>query len=47
MVWRRTPNRDEWFRQNGPDAPALVEYLQRHGHDFDAVLFWAFRYAEV
>ncbi|MFN7983854.1 MAG: glycosyltransferase [Vicinamibacterales bacterium] len=38
---------DEWFRQNGPDAPALVEYLQRHGRDFDAVLFWAFRYAEV
>jgi len=38
---------DEWFRQNGPDAPALVEYLRAHGREFDAVLFWAFRYAEV
>ena len=38
---------DEWFHQNGPDAPALVEFLRAHGHDFDAVLFWAFRYAEV
>lgn len=38
---------DEWFRQNGPDTPALVEYLRTHGADFDAVLFWAFRYAEV
>jgi glycosyltransferase involved in cell wall biosynthesis len=37
----------DWFRENGPDAPELVEYLGRHGRDFDLILFWAFRYAEV
>lgn len=37
----------EWFRENGPDTPELVEYLRRHGAEFDLVLFWAFRYAEV
>jgi glycosyltransferase involved in cell wall biosynthesis len=37
----------EWFRQNGPDAPELIAYLQDHGRDYDLVLFWAFRYAEV
>ena len=38
---------DQWFHENGPDAPALVEYLRTHGSTYDAVLFWAFRYAEV
>ncbi len=38
---------EEWFRENGPDTPALLEHLQREGHRYDAVLFWAFRYAEV
>jgi glycosyltransferase involved in cell wall biosynthesis len=33
-----------WFRENGPVAPALLEYLQAHGAEFDRVLFWAFRY---
>ena len=36
---------DEWFRQNGPDAPALLEYLREHGRDFDLVVFWTYRYA--
>jgi glycosyltransferase involved in cell wall biosynthesis len=36
---------EEWFRENGPDAPALVEHLRQHGAEYDAVLFWAFRYA--
>lgn len=35
---------EEWFRENGPYAPALLAYLERHGHDFDCVLFWAYRY---
>jgi glycosyltransferase involved in cell wall biosynthesis len=40
------PDRQEaWFRANGPDAPALLEYLRSHGADYDLVLFWAFRYA--
>jgi glycosyltransferase involved in cell wall biosynthesis len=36
---------EEWFRENGPDVPGLIEYLRRHGGEFDRVLFWAFRYA--
>lgn len=38
---------DEWFRENGPDTPGLIEHLRERGRDYDAVLFWAFRYAEV
>ena len=34
-----------WFRENGPDAPALLEHLDRHNHEYDRVLFWSFRYA--
>jgi glycosyltransferase involved in cell wall biosynthesis len=36
---------DEWFRANGPDAPALLEYLREHSRDFDLVVFWTYRYA--
>ena len=35
---------EQWFRENGPEAPGLLEYLRRHGREFDRVLFWAFRY---
>ncbi|MEJ2086604.1 MAG: glycosyltransferase family 4 protein [Acidobacteriota bacterium] len=35
----------EWFRQNGPWAPGLIEFLQEHGSEFDLVLFWTYRYA--
>lgn len=34
----------EWFRMNGPEAPDLLAYLRQHGHDFDRILFWSFRY---
>lgn len=37
----------QWFRENGPCAPALVEYLERHGADYDLVLFWSYRYYDV
>jgi len=41
-----TPEREvEWFRANGPDAPALLEYLRAHGGEYELLLFWAFRYA--
>src|SRR5436190_3405238 len=41
-----TPEREEeWFRANGPDAPALLAHLRAHGAEYDLVLFWAFRYA--
>jgi len=38
---------EAWFRENGPDAPQLLEYLRQHGAEFDCVLLWAFRYAST
>jgi glycosyltransferase involved in cell wall biosynthesis len=35
----------QWFRENGPDTPGLLEHLRMHGAGFDLVLFWTFRYA--
>jgi glycosyltransferase involved in cell wall biosynthesis len=35
---------DAWFRENGPEMPALLEYLEKHDHEYDRVMFWAFRY---
>src|SRR5688572_31259746 len=34
----------EWFRENGPETPALLEHLRAHGHDYDLVVFWTYRY---
>ena len=36
---------EEWFRENGPDAPGLLEHLASHRSAYDLVLFWTFRYA--
>lgn len=36
---------EEWFDENGPDAPALIEHLRQHGTDYDLVVFWTYRYA--
>jgi glycosyltransferase involved in cell wall biosynthesis len=42
---RATPGEQEqWFRENGPEMPALLDYLEKHGHEYDRVIFWAFRY---
>lgn len=43
---RRHTIEDEqaWFEANGPEMPGLVEFLRAHGHEYDLVLFWAFRY---
>jgi glycosyltransferase involved in cell wall biosynthesis len=38
---------EQWFRENGPDAPQLLDHLRRHGADFDRVLFWSYRYADA
>lgn len=38
---------EDWFRENGPNLPGLLEHLRTHGGEYDAILFWAFRYAEV
>jgi glycosyltransferase involved in cell wall biosynthesis len=35
---------EEWFRANGPEAPALLEHLKAHGGEYDLVMFWSFRY---
>ena len=35
---------ERWFRENGPETPALLEFLGRHGADYDRILFWSFRY---
>ena len=35
---------EQWFRDNGPEVPALVDYLREHGDSFDRILFWAYRY---
>jgi glycosyltransferase involved in cell wall biosynthesis len=36
---------ERWFKENGPESPALLDHLRRHGAEYDRVLFWAFRYA--
>ena len=35
---------EEWFRENGPDTPGLLEHLRTHGREFDLVVFWTYRY---
>jgi glycosyltransferase involved in cell wall biosynthesis len=42
----RTPRdrQEEWFRQNGPLTPSLLDHLRSEGHTYDVVLFWAYRY---
>jgi hypothetical protein len=37
----------EWFRENGPDAPGLLEHLRAHGAEYDRVLFWSYRYFDT
>jgi glycosyltransferase involved in cell wall biosynthesis len=39
------PRQEAWFRENGPDCPALLDHLREHGASYDLVLFWTFRYA--
>ena len=35
---------EAWFRENGPQAPELLDYLRERGRTFDLVVFWTFRY---
>jgi glycosyltransferase involved in cell wall biosynthesis len=47
-VFDRSTARDRqqaWFRENGPDAPGLIDHLRMNGAAYDLVLFWTFRYA--
>lgn len=34
----------EWFRENGPVSPALLDHLRAQGRSYDLVVFWAYRY---
>lgn len=36
-----------WFVENGPEVPGLVDYLRSHGHDYDRILFWTYRYYQT
>ena len=35
----------EWLKLQGPWAPGLVDYLQRHHHAFDVLVFFTYLYA--
>jgi hypothetical protein len=35
----------EWLKQQGPWAPGLVDYLQRHHQSFDVLVFSTYLYA--
>jgi glycosyltransferase involved in cell wall biosynthesis len=42
---RASPEEQEqWFRENGPEAPAMLEFLERQAGEFDLVMFWSYRY---
>jgi glycosyltransferase involved in cell wall biosynthesis len=38
---------EQWFRENGPDAPELIDHLRAHGAEYDRVLFWSYRYYDT
>jgi len=38
---------ERWFRENGPETPELLEFLERHGAEYDWILFWSFRYYQT
>jgi glycosyltransferase involved in cell wall biosynthesis len=38
---------EQWFRENGPDAPELLAHLRQRGAGYDRVLFWSYRYADT
>jgi glycosyltransferase involved in cell wall biosynthesis len=37
----------QWFRENGPFAPGLLDFLEKNGDSFDRVLFWSYRYYDA
>ena len=42
---RSSADRQEaWFRENGPDVPALLDHLRTRRTDYDLLLFWSYRY---
>ena len=39
-----TARQEEWFRENGPFVPKLLEHLQTEGRHYDLILFFSYRY---
>jgi glycosyltransferase involved in cell wall biosynthesis len=37
----------EWIRLNGPESPELVRYIREHASDYDAFIFYCFRYYQT
>src|SRR5262245_7007336 len=35
----------EWLKQQGPSCPALLEYIERHHHQYDVLIFMTYLYA--
>ena len=35
---------DEWFLENGPQVPGLIDHLRTEGRQYDRVLFFTYRY---
>lgn len=35
----------EWLRKQGPWTPGLIEYLERHHHQYDILVFFTYLYA--
>lgn len=40
-------DQQQWFRENGPQTPELLTFLEQHGREFDRILFWSFRYYQT
>jgi glycosyltransferase involved in cell wall biosynthesis len=40
-------DQERWFRENGPESPALLDAIAARGASFDRMLFWSFRYYQT
>ena len=43
---RHTPQDElEWLKQQGPWSPGLLDFLERHQHQYDVIVFFTYLYA--
>lgn len=47
IFWNKHTPQDEqeWLKQQGPWAPGLIEYLERHHQQYDILIFFTYLYA--